>query len=427
MYKYTIKFLALTETIAFDISSPVKETIEEFVKELLFIFARVDEENEKIIVESHQQNSPEIQAKIEEFTNKFKDKLPALNGVPAYFRKLKEGEHFFFLPNLKFEPLENIKLYDYLKAAAEGKDFEEVHGQTKELFEGLFQKYFMSVVGDKRISIGEPVKENRVCRFCNNKRDNVTFNNKAHAISEGLGNKTVVLYDECDACNTEFSQTIEPDIIQYLSLFRTIYDVKGKGGSKKFKGENFDLKKEETIHLTFKSDEDRPKEFSMPYSIKLETHDPITLQNIYKCLTKYFLSVIDDKYLPHFSKTIEWINGKAQLEQLPRIGEMISYHAFTAQPKLVFYIRKDADKSLPFAVGEFYFTCKIFAFIIPLTDQDDKDFTDPNDFDNYWQNFQHFKKSKGWAFMDYSNNKARKFILNLNFELRDKSNDTPSD
>ncbi|MBP1631022.1 MAG: hypothetical protein H6Q15_1915 [Bacteroidetes bacterium] len=422
MYKYSIKFLALTDTITFDVSSENFDFIDNFTKELLFIFAKVDEDNQKIIIESYQQNNADTIQKITDFTNKYNKGIPQLNCVSAFFNKLKHDEHFFFLPNIKLETIEKLKLYDYLRAISEDKNFDEIHGQTKELFEKILQKYEISVIGDKRITIGEPIKMKRVCRFCGNTTENVTFNNKSHAISEGLGNKTAVLFDECDTCNTRFSETIEPHIIQYLALFRTIFDVKGKGGSKQFKGENFELKKDENIHLSFHSIDDRP-EFGMPYKLKLETKDPIILQNIYKCLCKFFLSVIPTDKLQYFSRTIDWINGNYEVDKLPKVAEMISYHAFAIQPKMVVYFRKDKDKRVPFAVGEFYFTCRIFSFIIPLSDQDEKDFLVKNDFDNYWQTFQHYKRSEGWEFRDYSNKEPKKITLVLNFKQRDKSED----
>jgi hypothetical protein len=423
MYKYTITFLALNDTISFDINSPNREDVEEFVKELLFIFARVDEENEKIVVESFQQNNPDTITKITAFVDKFKSKMPPINAVSAFFRKLKTDEHFYFLPNLKLETNDNLKLYDHLRAIDEGKDVEEIQRQTSDLFGDLLTKYTIAAFGHKRVYIGERDKTKRVCRFCNNERKPTEYESEAHAISEALGNKTVILYEECDKCNNHFSRTIEPDIIQYLSLFRTFFDVKGKGGSKKFKGVNFELKNEENVMLSFHSIEDRPEEFSMPYKVKLEGKEPLAVQNIYKSLCKYFLSVIDPSQLSNFTETIKWINGEKEVERLPLVGEMISYHSFSKQPKLVTYIRKTDDKSIPFAVGEFHFTCKIFVFIVPFA-SNDKDFLDKTDFDHYWETFQHFKKSKGWAFMDYSNNVKKKFILNLSFNKDDKSDTT---
>jgi hypothetical protein len=158
----------------------------------------------------------------------------------------------------------------------------------------------------------------------------------------------------------------------------------------------------------------------LPYNIKLETIEPIALQNIYKSLSKFFISVIESKFLPEFSETVKWINGELEVTQLPKIGELISYHGFTKQPKLVTYIRKNEDKSLPFAVGEFYFTCKVIVFIIPLTKKDGKDFLEDSDYANFWQTFQHFNKTDGWAFRDFSNDTKRKLTLNLNIKQEKK-------
>src|SRR5689334_34263 len=126
MHKYTFKFLALTETITFEVKSSDKDIIEQFIEQMLLIFAKVDTENEKLIVVSHQQNSLDLRNKINAFVDKFKQEMPQLNGVSAYFRKLQEGENFFFLPNVKLETIDNLMLYDYLRAESEGKGVDEV-------------------------------------------------------------------------------------------------------------------------------------------------------------------------------------------------------------------------------------------------------------------------------------------------------------
>lgn len=336
MYKYTIKFIALKETITFVVTSEAEAFVEQFSWELLSVFAPESHENEKITISLLQQNSSEVTQKIQNFTNKFKAKLPRLNSVAAFFRTLSEGERFFFLPNIEIGSFEILKLHDYLKAMSEGKDFDLVHTETKEIFEELFNKYHITVIGDTRISIGHPIKKERICRFCKKGSDDVTFNKKAHAISEALGNKNVVLYDECDTCNLKFSQTIEPDIIQYLALFRAVYDVKGKGGSKQFKGKNFEITNDGDLILSMSNSEDRPKDQTNSYLIKLETNEPIALQNIYKSLCKFYLSVLDLQYLHHFTKTLDWINGEYKVEKLPKIAEMISYHSFSLRPKKLF-------------------------------------------------------------------------------------------
>lgn len=423
MYTYKIKFIVLKDTIAFEIKAENRLVVEGFVNDLLSIFVVISKDN-KLTINSLQEFSEDIENEITKFIDKYKTKLPQLNAVSAFFKKLKFGDKFIFLPNIEMELAESIELRDYLRALDEGKSYEEITDKTTDLFGDLISKYNFGVVGDQRVSIGEKEKNKRLCRFCQNKSLPTTFNNKAHAISEALGNKAVVLFDECDTCNKRFGKTIEPDIIQYLALFRTIFKVKGKGGEKKVKGKNFELRHEEQVSLKFYSVADRPKEPDKEFKLNLKVKQPIVAQNIYKSLCKYFLSIIDNRYLPHFKRTIDWINGNLEVDNLPKIAETISYHSFSVQPKLIYYIRKTDDKKIPFAVGEFHFTCRVFAFIIPLSNQDDKDFIDKKDFDVFWKTFQHFDKSKGWVFNDYSNKNARELSINLNFELNNKNGST---
>lgn len=418
MYEYRIKFLALYKNIAFDVKSPIKESIEEFLEDLFIIFAKESTDGRKV-VECYQRNTVELRKQIDLFNEKYKSLMPALNAVPSFFRKLKEDEHFFFLPGNAAEAVDSFKLSNMLRAAEEGKEFEVVESQMTELFGELRKLYQIKVYGDDRITIGEQDKSKRVCRFCQKGIPDVSFASKAHAISEALGNKTIVLLEECDSCNSHFSKTIEPDLVECLSLFRTVYDIKGKGGSKAFTGHNFKLKKEEELTLSVYNEDDRPEEFKLPYIVKLEV-EAVTLQNIYKCFCKFFLSVIDSEYLQDFDKTIEWINGTREINKLPKIAEMISYHAFTTQPKIITYIRKSNDDQVPFAVGEFQFTCKIFVFIVPLARKDNREFIDQNNYDKFWQTFKHYNKTVGWKFLDYSNSQAKPLTISLNFNLKEK-------
>ena len=218
--------------------------------------------------------------------------------------------------------------------------------------------------------------------------------------------------EECDECNDKFSKTIEPDIIQYLALFRIFYDVKGKGGSKKFKGDNFEIKNDGNVELKFYSADDL---LLIHDKVKLDGKETISLQNIYRSLCKFFLSVIDSEHLPAFTDTIKWINHDLEVAQLPKMGQLISYHGFTKQPKLVTYRRKTDDINIPYAVGEFYFTCVVIVFILPFTTKDEKDFTSESDYEYFWDTFQHSKRTDGWEFIDFSNDTKKKSTININF------------
>ena len=415
-YSYKVRFIALDTEKLFNVSTPDKAAFEEFVNDLNSIFVTTSKDGE-YIVKALQEYSAKNKKGINDFINKYKTEIPQLNAISAYFRKLKPNEKFFYIPNMDLGNTDVFKIHDTLRALSIGVEYEDLPNKITDILGEVLPKYHISTIGSQRVSIGG--KGERLCRFCNNQRKPTTFKNKAHAISEALGNKTVILLDECDECNKEFSETIEPDIIQYLSLFRTFFDVKGKGGSKKYKGKNFDISSGEQVHIKLRGKADNTTRDEKGFKTKLEADQPIVFQNIYKSLCKYFLSVIDEKYLHHFEKTIDWINGEAQLDELPKIADVISYKAFSTQPKLSFFLRKDDDMSIPYAVGAFYFTAMVLVFIIPSSDRDDRCFTEQKDFDNFWKTFGFFDNIKGWTFTDYSNNTPKEFNINLNFTNKD--------
>ncbi|MEX6156050.1 HNH endonuclease [Providencia hangzhouensis] len=45
-----------------------------------------------------------------------------------------------------------------------------------------------------------------------------SFNKEAHAISEALGNKSIILNEECDNCNEFFDKNIERDFLLIMTL-----------------------------------------------------------------------------------------------------------------------------------------------------------------------------------------------------------------
>lgn len=422
IFTYEVEFLFFKNSIVFTIRTSTEENMNIFLDDLFLIFSTLNADDGTYTIQGVQTYNENLDNKFSSFVQKYKHQLPELNGILAQLRKLNNGEKFIFLPKQKMETEQRIRLRSYLKAENEGVDFETIHEEIMLELGDVVKNYDVQTLGDYRVNIGIQDKSRRVCRFCKNKSQSLSFNNKAHAISEALGNKTLILYDECDLCNKRIGQTIESDIIEYLSLFRTMYSVKGKGGNKKFTGKNFNLIADKnTLKLTFKNIEDRPKIPDEGYNIKLVSQKPITLQNIYKSLCKYFLSVIDENLLTHFDKTINWINGDFEALSLPLVAEQITYNQFGTQPNLVYYIRKNDNKNLPYAVCEFQFTCKRILFIIPFSDLDENDFILNNYFQNYQASFQHYFNVGNWGFNDFSNNTAREFRLNLQISVEDKN------
>ena len=412
MQTYQFSFKGASDTIEFVVSSDT--TVEPFVAAFLSLFPEVLD-FEKRTIKPLLQNTPEQKAKIISFIDTYKAQLPRLNAVAAFFNRLEDNEAFLFFPNMKLDQLNEMTTSNYLKALVEKKDFNVLQEQWMALFEETLKKYTMHAYGDTRKLVGEKDKSKRICRFCNNTRVPLTFEKEAHAISEALGNKTLILFEECDGCNEEFSKTIEPDMIEYVSLFRTVYGIKGKGGEKNYHGKNFDLTKAGGIKLEFYSDND-DKDSSLPLTIPLEGKKDFVAQNVYKCLCKFLLSVIDSKYLPSFVETINWINGKIEVDQLPKIAMLNTFRELIMQPKIVIYIRKSEDKSLPFAIGEFHFIFFRYVFIVPLSSNDNLKFIDQSEYDIFWGTFKHYNMLKEWQFNDFSDRKKRKFNINLKIE-----------
>lgn len=147
----------------------------------------------------------------------------------------------------------------------------------------------------RRQYIGETDKSNRKCRFCGQQVPIVSFNNTAHAISESLGNKSIICREECDNCNERFSRTIEPDIANMLSSLLTIYSIHGKNGIRTTAGKNFKLSLNEatksdtnvgtiTIQLQQKFPENIEVFFKEQLSLDASTLKYIP-QNVYDYIT----------------------------------------------------------------------------------------------------------------------------------------------
>lgn len=411
MQKIRISFRCLNESLSFEISSSNEQTLGNFIFTFFQLFPGVDFSTQTI--NSLHQNTADLKLSITDFVDTYKSVTPALNRVAAFFNRMTENEWFHFIPFKTISTIEDISLVNYLIALSNpGKEFDTLQNQFKDLFGDLLSDYEISVFGPDRKNIGEIQKSKRICRFCENSRTPISFNNKAHAISEALGNKTVVLYEECDNCNSYFSQSIEQDLIEYLSLFRTFYQIKGKGGAKDFVGKNFELRKADNLVLKFESDGEQA-EGDLPMSIPLHSNKKISRQNIYRTLCKYFISVIPSEKVPDFKNTIKWINGKLEQEQLPKIAFKMFHDKLAEQPQLTVYLRSSEDYSIPYAVGELHFALLRYVFIVPCSERDQEAFVLDNEHKRFWSKFKHFSSIPEWSFEDFSDNVQKPFTINF--------------
>jgi hypothetical protein len=419
MKKFEFSFYALSHSI--DVILESENDIDEFVMDFFGLFTKeenIDYKNRKINIQSLQQNSEKLKTKVDWLIKKYKSSNIKVFQLHSYFKKLKVNEYFLIWNGTSPSRNQIYDFYNYLISIQEGKDFRILNDEFNSLFSEIIKLYDLLAVDEKtKRPIGEPDKTKRICRFCNNTRPNITFKNEAHAISEALGNKYLILNEECDDCNAEFgsSNGIENSLITFLKVYTNFFGIKGKRGIPKIKGKDFEISHESSIEIKLYSDDKNASDFSADtkeLTFRLDTYDNLILQDIYRTLCKYALSIVDSKYLSSFQKTIDWINRKIDSDKLPKIAIMASYNFFKTHPGLILYLRKNGSHDLPYAVGEFHFTFITIVFIIPFSINDSSDFNDKDSFNKFWTTFKHYSLTKEWVFKNFSDKKRRNFTIN---------------
>lgn len=419
MKEIKISFFALSRRTELELKS--KHDIDPIISDLFEVFAgEVDTESFQIKINALQKNTAEFRERIDKVVEKYKTLSVKIQQLKNYFRELEDDEFFLVFPNATISKDQSFDFFNFLSSLKNNENYEELSKKIEDLFGVLRSSYeIYSFDENTRNRIGEADKSKRVCRFCNKPNGDVSFKKVAHAVSEALGNKKIITNDECDACNENFGSGIENDLILYLDLYRNFFGVKGKNGVPKLKGKNFEIENNKTITIKHYLTDDEIKDPDRDnFELRLETDKELRAQHIYKALVKYALGVLDRNYLADFQETIQWINGSLDIDKLPKIAKLFSYQHFTEHPKIMVYVRKDDNFNLPYAVAEFRFTFLTFVYIIPVSDKDNFDFTEETNYEYFWDFFKHYGLVKDWEQLIMHDNIARKFTINLNFEIK---------
>jgi len=421
MHTFSIMFFSLRGQSVLEIKGDEVQ-INNFILEFISIFSHsIDEDTFKIEISSLQENTEALRSGISDLVNRYKSSLPVINRLNTFIKRLDDGEYFYILPNVKkLSDSQTISINNELLSHIDKSvDLDSLQKSYKDIFQCVFDNYEMtSISTERKIKIGEGLKANRVCRFCKKTiATGATFKKEAHAISESLGNKTIILNEECDACNEYFSQNVENNIFTYLKILVSFFGIKNKNNKiSKIKGKNFEYINTGDNNIVlkfFEEDDEATKE--LPASIPLKLYEKINKQSFYKALCKFALSIIDSKNISQFDETIEWIRTGKVHERLPKIATLASYNFFDKHPRMVVYIRKNDNQQLPFCVGEFHFTFLTFVFIIPTFSSREDMFHDESKYEVFWNCFKHFKIIKDWKFEDYSDHYKREIVFNMNF------------
>lgn len=188
------------------------------------------------------------------------------------------------------------------------------------------------------------------CRFCFQTEPTVTFKDKAHAISMGLGNEGIFCLDECDICNHYFGEGIEKDLTAFLSVQRlSVISAKRK----ELYENGTILKSENNIVIIENKSQDFLKSFQIKedhIEVNLEPKKTFVPQKLFKALCKIALSVIEEQsHLDMLEETIKWVRSDIcdKTSNLIAIGCYYDVYAKN-DLKINIWTRKSEDQNLPF-------------------------------------------------------------------------------
>ena len=157
-------------------------------------------------------------------------------------------------------------------------------------------------------------RANRSCRFCGRSEPNASFRNKAHAIPEALGNKSLFTNYECDDCNHLFGTTIENDLGAYTGPDRVFGRVRGKRGFPSLKQHGTSERPwrvdvdEGVLHFTEYDDDPLVETVHERNRAELVvTRDAYTPIAVFKAFVRIGLTLMPQDELASFRDALDWI------------------------------------------------------------------------------------------------------------------------
>jgi len=406
--------------------SPVNDNTLDVYIEFMSIFGELEESN--LNISPAQVATVSLKNNLWAFIDKYKDKVPVLNKLKSKIDSVENDSYFLILPNKPEDTQKILDLELYLQALNSTDDSSKVQNlffqkrdEFNSHFEDLLKEYnLVNIRNDRRTYIGERTKSKRVCRFCKkSENDGATFKKVAHAISEGLGNKNIILYEECDACNEYFGANIEPTLVENLDIARVFFGVKGKGGVpsiNKYKDSKLFQNDKGSVIQAPKIDVVSEKEIT----VTLVSHKKYVPINIYKALCKIALSVVDQKEIAYLEDTISWMKSCTPGADVPKVAVNLDRGSIATFPSITLYVRKAENYNHPHIVGEFKAAGFIYIFIVPYSRKDKCSFVKEEEFDSFWRFFPQYSASSDWRFDDYNNSNEIELTEKLRFVQNDK-------
>jgi len=215
----------------------------------------------------------------------------------------------------------------------ENKSLDKLTQYRLAYIESYFDIIFNELLSEsEKIYIGI---KSRFCRFCGQSEPTVSFRNDAHAIPESIGNKRLILLEECDNCNTYFSNEFENSFDKYTKPIRTMFGIKGKEKVPSYKSKNKTVRLDVNLskhEIKVKGNESEVFEPNISENHHLMTlhREPYKPLAVYKTLIKMILSILPHEELMGFESIIDWVRYNKDAESY--IGPHFISQRFTPGP-----------------------------------------------------------------------------------------------
>lgn len=235
-------------------------------------------------------------------------------------------------------------------------------------------------VGAAKLFIGS--KDHRKCRYCGAKSPATSFKKRAHAISHLLGNKSLFSNDECDDCNTLFSETGEDSLGKMLIPTRALLCISGAKGVPSVKSCDQQFRLDHNRSTGGFSIKDTGSKVVLRHDLTDRTltgelpTQPFVPVRILKGLTKMAMAIMPEHELVHCKRTLEWLRIKDDHKWLDEIREGMTYFSILPSappPTAGLYKRVGEDTQFPVFMFRVESEGLSLQTYVPLCDLDDKD------------------------------------------------------
>ena len=333
-------------------------------------------------------NNEQTLLQLKTLEEKYENQLMAIRKLYGFANKLVKGDVFYCLFADNCSIAERKTAIECLQIKNDNWRVihNHVYGFQKQL-DYLFEYHSYGFDGLK-IYVGD--RNHPVCRFCD-ETEKKNFSNKAHAIGESLGNKTLFCYEECNKCNHTLNK-IEDNFLRLMDIRRAMYHINRKDTTTAptIYGSNFAILPSEkgSAELYIMQETiDSSIDINKPFTIQLKQHSVLSDEKIYKALAKMVIDLIPSNQIHHFKNTIEWIKSDCFfVDSLPNIWFCHNIGKMHRQPYLDIFINsKQQIPDTPYCTAALYIYDIAYIFVMPLVDVDSGMYKYNDSLKNHWQ------------------------------------------